>query len=272
LAPKPAQHAGTTEAAEENPNAYLVPGLVRGIDLLEVLAREQRPMSPAQLAETLELPRSSVFRLVQTLQSKGLIEADASRRTFTLGPGVLRLGYQYLTGQDLVQIARRELELLSARVGISSHLAIRSERDIICLLHVPGTKGFVSNVNAGARFAAHATPMGQILLGQITRKQLFDLYAGVRLVALTDQTPVTLEALAARVARAAADGYVVSRGSVEAGGISISAPVHDNGGGLVAAIDISCPASAFDEQALQTHYVASLLDTARQISARIVRQ
>ena len=65
-----------------------------------------------------------------------------------------------------------------------------------------------------------------------------------------------------RVARAAADGYVVSRGSVEAGGISISAPIHDRSGALVAAIDISCPASAFDESLLDTHYLASLMQTA----------
>lgn len=251
-------------------NAYVVPGLARGIDLLELLAREQRPMSAVQLAETLELPRSSVFRLIQTLQQKGLIEPDATRRGFSLGPGVLRLGYRYLTGQDLVQVARRELELLSERVGISSHLAIRSEREIVCLLHVPGTAGFVSNVNAGARFPAHATPMGHILLAQLSRKQLFELYAGERLAALTDQTPTTLEALATKVARATADGHVLSRGSVEAGGISLSAPVHDSSGALVAAIDISCPASAFDEAALETHYLPSLLQTAQRISARIV--
>ncbi len=257
------------DTVDHDTNAYIVPGLARGIDLLEVLAREQRPMSAVQLAETLDLPRSSVFRLIQTLQQKGLIEPDSSRRNFSLGPGVLRLGYQYLTGQDIVQVARRELEALSERVGISSHLAIRSEREIVCLLHVPGTAGFVSNVNAGARFPAHATPMGHILLSQISRKQLFELYHGVLLGSLTDQTPTTLEALARRVAQAAADGFIVSRGSVEAGGISISTPIHDSSGDLVAAIDISCPASAFDEAALQTRYLASLLETAGRISARI---
>src|SRR5271168_3239354 len=156
-----------TDPVEDN--AYVVPGLARGIDLLELLAREQRPMSAVQLADTLELPRSSVFRLIQTLQQKGLIEPDVSRRSFSLGPGVLRLGYQYLTGQDLVQVARRELELLSERVGLSSHLAIRSDREIVYLPHVPGTAGFVSNVNAGARLPAHATPMGQLLLSRLTR-------------------------------------------------------------------------------------------------------
>jgi DNA-binding IclR family transcriptional regulator len=83
-------------------------------------------------------------------------------------------------------------------------------------------------------------------LGTRVHKQLFELYAGERLITLTDQTPTTMEALAARVARATADGYLVSRGSVEAGGISLSAPVHDRSGALVAAIDISCPASAYD--------------------------
>jgi len=76
----------------------------------------------------------------------------------------------------------------------------------------------VSNVPAGTRLPAHATPMGQLLLSRLSRAELAALYRGHALAALTDQTPTTLDALYAAVQRAAAQGYVVSHGSMEAGG------------------------------------------------------
>src|SRR5262249_50818377 len=95
------------------------------------------------------------------------------------------------------------------------------------------------------------------------------LYRGHRLTALTDQTPSTLDALHAAVERAAAQGYVISHGSMESGGISISAPVVDASGALVAAIDISCPESAFGKAALGTPYKPALLHAADEISKRL---
>ena len=122
---------------------------------------------------------------------------------------------------------------------------------------------------AGTRLPAHATPMGQLLLSRLSRAEIAALYRGHALTALTDQTPTTLDSLYAAVQRAAAQGYVVSHGSMEAGGISLSAPVVDAGGALVAAIDISCPESAFDKAALDTLYKSELLRTAGEIAKRL---
>jgi DNA-binding IclR family transcriptional regulator len=248
---------------------YTVPALARGIEILEALAAEGRPMAAAALADRLGLPRSSVFRLIYTLAQKGLIEVDAQRRSCTLGAGVLRLGYSFLVGQDLTQVARPALIQLAERTQVSAHLAIRSERDLVYLLHIPGPAGFVSNVPAGTRLPAHATPMGQLLLSGLPRAALAELYDGHPLTALTAQTPTTLAALEAAIARAAARGHVVSRGSMEAGGISICAPVADASGTLVAAIDISCPETAFDSSALETRYVPEVLAAAQAITQRL---
>jgi DNA-binding IclR family transcriptional regulator len=168
------------------------------------------------------------------------------------------------------RLARPELEALAAATRVSAHLAIRAERDIVYLLHIPGTAGFISNISAGTRLPAHATPMGQILLSKLSRKDLFALYDGVPLPALTSKTPTSLADLAAAVARAGADGVIISRGSFEAGGISLAAPLADASGDIVAAIDISCPESAFEVAELETRYRTELLRAAERISRRLV--
>ncbi|SMF38836.1 transcriptional regulator, IclR family [Tistlia consotensis] len=253
----------------KNHDRYIVPGLEKGIDLLEALVRAQRPLTNAELAQSLGIARSSVFRLVYTLQYKGMIEPDSSGHAYQLGAGVLRLGYQYLSRQDIAQVARGELEVLADRTGLSAHLAIRSGDEIVYLLHVPGPSGFVSNISAGARLPAHATPMGQLLLSQLSEEELASLYAGVELQALTAQTPTTLQALRAATVRAAADGYVISRGAVELGGISIAAPLLDAAGEVVACIDVSGPEVAYDPAQIEQRYRNEVVRSAALISRRL---
>src|SRR5262245_47413279 len=68
--------AGVLMARGRRPggNDYTVPALARGVEILEALAAERGPLSAATLADRLGLPRSSVFRLIFTLEQKGLIE------------------------------------------------------------------------------------------------------------------------------------------------------------------------------------------------------
>ena len=81
---------------------YIVPALDRGLDVLEYLSQDGRAGTVAEITQELKLPRASVFRILHTLQQKGYVTADASGRTYQLGPGVLRLGYQYLATRDIV--------------------------------------------------------------------------------------------------------------------------------------------------------------------------
>src|SRR6266571_2201938 len=106
------------EHSKKQPD-YAVPGLQRGLEILEVLSQDKRPATVAELTKRLKLPRSSVFRILWTLEQKGYVETDASGKSYELGPGVLRLGYQHLASRDVVQIARAEIEALAKHTGIS---------------------------------------------------------------------------------------------------------------------------------------------------------
>lgn len=258
----------TTQTSSKEPN-YHVPGLDRGLDALELLSRNRVPLTVAELTRLLDIPRSTVFRILVTLERKGYVEVDPSGKAYVLGPGILRLGYQFLASRDVAQVARADLEALARRTGISAHLVQRDKRDIVYLLHVLGNANFVSNLGVGDRLPAHATPTGQLLLSALSRPDLLALYRDVKLEVLTGQTPKTSTALATVVAAAAARGYVVSEGAVHAGGISIAAPVFGPDGQIAAAIDISGPADVFDLSQLETRYRDEVLQAARAISVRL---
>lgn len=259
-----------TEAAEHKNHAiYFVPGLRRGLIVLETLANEGRPMSVAEIGKRIGLTRSSMFRLAYTLQHMGFVEEVPDTKMLKLGARVLNIGYAYLASQTLIETARPELEALRDRTNVSSHLAILDSREILYLSCIQTRSGFLSTMNVGARLPAHATPMGWLLLAERSAPELAALFPERSFVVLTDQTPRSLKDLERKIAQGLADGHAISHGAVEPGGSSIAAPVRDRTGRIVAAIDISAPDSAFDLAQFDTRDVREVVDTAARISARL---
>lgn len=256
------------EPQHKNHDSYFVPGLHRGLRVLEVVAEARRPLSISEIGAALGLMRSAVFRLVYTLRHMGFLE-ETRQKMFTLGPRVLNIGFAFLSSKDIIEIAGPELEALRDETQVSSHLAIRDGRDVLYLNCVQTRSGFLSNMNVGARVPAHASPMGWLMLSDLPAEELLELYRDSELSALTEKTPVTAKALALVVWRAGRDGHVISRGVMEAGGSSVCAPVRDRAGRVVAAIDISGPDSAFDLEALGTRYLDSVRHAARRIAERM---
>ncbi|MEJ1975061.1 MAG: IclR family transcriptional regulator [Acetobacteraceae bacterium] len=253
----------------KNHDAYSVPGLQRGLRVLEMIAAARRPMTVSEVSEQLTLTRSSTFRLLYTLRDMGFLEAVPNSKAFRLGARVLNIGFAYLASMDIIELARPELERLRDRTNVTAHLAIRDGQELLYLSCVQTRSGFLSTFNVGARLPAYAVPMGWLLLAGMAQTEVATLLNDVGFDALTRHTPRNLSALMARIAQAAATGYVVSRGIVEPGGSSLSAAVFDQGGRTVAAIDIAGPDSAFDCTDLTTRYLAEVMDAAARISARL---
>ena len=110
-------------------NRYLVPGLVRGLRVLELFDRTRPEWNLSELAAAAELPRSTTYRLVVTLNRLGYLENALAGKTYRLSARVLRLGFEYLGSQELVEIAQAPLERLGARTGGSTHLGVLDGTD-----------------------------------------------------------------------------------------------------------------------------------------------
>jgi DNA-binding IclR family transcriptional regulator len=256
-------------AVSKNHDVYFVPGLQRGLHVLEVIAEARQPLGATEIARQIGVTRSSAFRLIYTLRHMGFLETARDGRSFTLGPRVLNIGFAYLASMDIIDVARADLELLRDRTNVSAHLSIRDGGEMLYLICIQTRSGFLSTINVGARFPAYATPMGWLLLSDLSTRELAALYGGAPMHELTSQTPTDIATLAQRVSQAVINGYVLSRAIIEPGGSSIAAPVHDKSGKGVAAIDIAGPDSAFDIARLDRDYLTEVLSTARRISARL---
>ncbi len=255
-----------TPAGKANEDRYLVPGLIRGLEVMQAFTPERPRLTLGELAAAAGVTRSAVFRIAYTLSELGFLQHEGASRSYTLGPAVLRLGYGYLASRDLVPVALPHLEALRDVTGLSAHLGVLEGAEVVYLLRVPTRRGLASIVHVGSRLPAHATSMGRVLLAALSETELRARYAGRRLMGVGPRTPTTLAALLAQTRRDDARGHVVQIGEFEHGIASVAAPVRDVGGSVVAAINVAGAISRGNGGGTAAAPVRQVLDAAAAIS------
>lgn len=223
--------------AEENSNdKYIVPALERGLRLLGEFSRDSRTLSAPELARRLDLPRSTIFRLLNTLEAMGFIESTANGKDYRLGMAVLRLGFEYLSSLELTELGQPVLARLCDEVRYSCNLVVRDGRSIVYVAKVTPPTPFASSVRVGTRLPAHATVLGRVLLQDLTLPELRALYPEDHLEAFSGSTPKTVLQLFNLLETDRQRGYVMGEGFYEASISTIAAPVRDESNRIVAAM------------------------------------
>ena len=229
---------------EENSNdKYIVPALERGLRLLGEFSRDNRTLSAPELARRLDLPRSTIFRLLNTLEVMGFIERTASSSEYRLGMAVLRLGFEYLSSLELTELGQPVLARLCDEIHYSCNLVVRDGRSIVYVAKVAPPTPFASSVRVGTRLPAHATVLGRVLLQDLTLPELRALYPEEHLEAFSGSTPKTVLELFNLLEVDRQRGYVLGEGFYEASISTIAAPVRDESNRIVAALGTTIPSA-----------------------------
>jgi DNA-binding IclR family transcriptional regulator len=238
--------------------------------LAEFSAREPVLGAP-ELSRRIGIPRTTTFRLLQTLESLGFLERVNGDRNFRLGVAVLRLGFEYVNSLELTDFGTPILERLRDATGLSTHLLIRDQRDVVFVAKAQSHEPIFSSVkvHVGTRLPAHATVHGHVLMGDLSLAALRALYPEAKLEQYTERTPATVEVLDERVRECAALGYGVSEASFERGISVVTAPVRDRTGAIVAAVTATVPRSDIGEDREKSQLVESICAAAIELSMRL---
>jgi len=255
-------------------NRYTVPALERGLRLLGEFSRQDRVLGAPELARRLNIPRSTVFRMLNTLESLGFVRKADGGAAYKLDMAVLRLGFEYLASLEITDLSRPLLERVRDATGYSTNLVVRDRRSAVVVAKVSAPTPFVSTVFVGTRLPAHATLLGRAVMCDLALPELRELYGDEPLPPHSPHTPRTVAALHALLQEDRARGYVIERGFYEAIVGSIAAPVRDGSGRVIAALGVTIPTPGPDEPAIDegsviravcaaAHELSALLDYAQ---------
>jgi DNA-binding IclR family transcriptional regulator len=220
-----------------------VPALERGLRLLCEFSRQERELSAPELARRLQAPRTTVFRLLSTLEQMGFVERTPDGRNYRLGMAVLRLGFEYLASLELTELGQPLLARLCDDLRYACNLVVRDGRQIVYVAKVSPPALLSSAINVGARLPAHATVLGRILLEDLSLAELRALYPEDRLEIFSENTPRSVRELFEMVQSDRERGYVLGEGFFESSISTIAAPVRDHSGRVIAALGATIPSA-----------------------------
>ena len=229
-----------------------IQSLDRGLTILQVVATSKQPVTLGELAELLQVDRSSAFRLAQTLRRRGFLSTPAGRKDYILGSSMWTLSRQYDWSNMLVRVAHVELKALANGLNETAHLAIREGKNALFIDSVHARHVIVVAGQTGELVPLYSTAHGKALLADADERELKAIFGAGQLQKFTKTTIKTLPALAKECVTIRQRGYAVDEAEYMEGMRCVAAPIRLGDGTVVGSIGISAPASRF----LKEHYPA----------------
>jgi IclR family transcriptional regulator, pca regulon regulatory protein len=273
-----ARRANTPGTADVRPaddgaqvrSSDFVQSLDRGLAVIRAFGPDRERLSLSEVARETGLTRAATRRFLLTLVKLGYVRSDG--REFSLRPRVLELGYAYLSGLGMPEVAAPHLEELVAHVRESSSISVLDGHHIVYVARVPTKRIMTVAISVGTRFPAYATSMGRVLLAGLTEDELERYLAEAVLDPITARTvtePARLREIVAEVGR---QGYAIVDQELEEGLRAVAAPIHGAGDSVTAAINLSAHASRVSMAAMRSELLPALQATARHIEADLRSQ
>jgi len=251
-------------------NSDFVQSLDRGLAVIRAFGPERERLSLSEVARATGLTRAAARRFLLTLVKLGYVRNDG--REFSLRPRVLELGYAYLSGLALPEVAAPHMEELVARLHESSSITVLDGHQIVYVVRVPTKRIMTVAISVGTRFPAYATSMGRVLLADLPAEELERYLAEERFEPLTAHTVTSPARLREIVREVAAEGYAIVDQELEEGLRAVAAPIRGAADVGTAAINVSTHASRISMDAMRDRVLPALLETAREIEADLQAQ
>jgi len=227
-------------------------------------------LSLSEVARATGLTRAAARRFLLTLVKLGYVRSDG--REFSLRPRVLELGYAYLSGLALPEVAAPHLEELVARLHESSSISILDGHHVVYVARVPTKRIMTVAISVGTRFPAYATSMGRVLLAAMSESELDRYLAEATFEPFTSRTVTDPDRLRTIVHEVARLGYAIVDQELEEGLRAVAAPIRGAPDVGTAAINVSAHASRVSLATMRTELLPALLETVRQIEADLRSQ
>lgn len=224
--------------ADENAAKGGVAAVDRALSLLSAFTVESPALTLGELAEHAQLYKSTVLRLVASLEHAGLMQRCADNR-YQLGPVVPRLNRVYTASFSLQEVVMPHLQALVDATRESAAFYIQQGDKRVCLFRISSPRPVRDYLQVG-----DVLPL--------------DRGAGGRILLAFSNSP------GAPYAKIREDGYVVMVGDRVPELAGIGAPVFDNADKLLGALTLTMPVDRLDRQ-----HVPHVVDTARAVTAAL---
>ena len=234
------------------------------LDILETIRESRSGLGLSDLARAVGLPKPTAYRIVATLEARGYLARQESRR-YQLTRKFFDLQQNESAEQALMRAAPPIMEQLVEACRETVNLGILDAAEVVVVSTIESPQSIRMTSKVGNRRYLHSTALGKVLLSGLAEKEVDRLIRIQGLPRLMPRTLATRQALMAELDLVRKQGFAMDNEENEPGGRCIGAPIVGQDGRIVAALSISAPIFRMD-MARARSLSSELIDSCRAIS------
>ena len=254
-------------AADRPPE--FVEALAKGLGILEAFDVDHPVMTLSEVARRVGLSPAAARRALITLESLGYVgRAD---KQFFLRPRIMSLGSAFHYAARFDEVLQPDLRAIVERFGDAASVGTLDGDDVIYIAHVSVQRARRAAAVAGARYPAHCTAIGRVLLAALPGDRRSAWLAQASLQALTEKTVTDKVALAAILDGVRGEGYATTVDQLDYGITALAVPIRDTAGRTIAALNTSGYSGLVTPETLVRDRLPALREAASHIAHEIRR-
>ena len=236
----------------------------RALDILLCFTRQTPRLTMTQIAGQVGMNKSTVHRLLGTLEKKRFVQRDPATGLYQLGIRLLQMAYLTLEQNNLRQHAAPFLRHLCEQHRETITLSVLDEADVVFLDVIESPQRVKLAASTGQRLPAFATAAGKAILAHLP-EQAVNKVLGHGMQLFTSQTIQSLEVFFNALQQARQMGFAISEQEYEDGINAVAAPIMDPNGLPIAAVTVAGPAYRLPRERMSA-IGPSVVATAKEIA------
>ena len=242
--------------------------LEKALDVLDAVGSAPDGLSQADLSGRLELPRTTLYRLLGTLVARGLLRRDPTRRVYCMGMRCFDYARKAYAMPDLLAAAGIELRALRDMTGETTYLAVLDGLEVMALERCEGAHQVRSNSEPGVRKPLHCTSQGKAILSALPAEKRDAIVKDLVLTQVTPRSITDRRRLQAELRLTASRGWSIDDEEVVPGVRCCAAPIIDSQGQVRGAISVAGPTFRLTLERLEL-LGPEVVEAARRIGAQL---
>lgn len=217
-----------------------IQSLERALDVLETLA-EGQGMTLSDVSRQLDQSPATIYRVLTTLETRGMVEADPQTQSWHVGALAFRLGSAFLRRSSIMVRSQPVMRRLMEATGETSNLGIEKNGAVMFVAQVETQESIRAFFPLGTVSPMHASGIGKALLSSYDDERVAGILRRIRLERFTPNTIVDTGALIEELRQSRSRGYAFDDEEKAAGMRCVAAPIIGAYGEAVAGISVSGP-------------------------------
>lgn len=246
---------------EQDKSEGSVRAVARALDVLLAFRPGDNELLVAELLKRVHLSRPTLYRLLDTLVSKGFLVSEGEPQRFRLGPAVAHLAHAWTAGLNYSAIAQPMMRRLWDATSETVSLHVHDGSHRVCVAEMPSPQPLSFKRGVGFREKLILGASGRSILAWLDVDAKALMHYGAQNAAEAAKYLAQLEQVRAR-------GYATSRDELIQGAVAIAAPFFDGSGHVIGSIGLFGPSVRLTDDVVE-HYGSLLVDEARQLSAAL---